>query len=396
MKTCSPIRVLAILTLLARSEFVAAHGNDPASGLAEGASPSGGIYLDANVRTLHGDQPWPSAMPVLGVSGSDQRGWLFGDSSIGWQANWYKGVASQLSLAYDDDSHRWEWDNVNVSYIQDSRAGSVKAKLGRLSPMFSESGLPAWGVTNLFNQAMTAHDHWHDDGLEVSIANGQWQGFGGLYSGMGYPGGNVSGGVGLQALGFIWLQQGMRVQASYAHIRDFSRSLSSSGDGHDHSHGAAASSGCGVSQDCVAGTADAVWLDAKWGEGRLTLLGSLASRRERGQVQARLGEQSYRGDLNGAAIQADWLFRNSWTLGLRQEWLSIANELVGPNSALIARQYNLDNANSTPWRAGVRLAWQLGRQQQLAADIYRNEVGKQADWLWLLQWRWHLDWHYAN
>ena len=392
MKTSSPIRALATLACILCADIALAHGNMYQE--LESESLSGTLAADLNMRSLHGDNPWPTPMPVLGISGADQRGWLFGESSVGWHANWLHGLSTDLVIGYEDEDHRWHIDEANLKYSVPREDFHLQATAGRLSPAFSHAGLPPWGLTNLFNQAVIGHDHWHDDGVEGSVYGNSLSGFGGIYSGRGYPGGASQSGSGMLAAGMVWQTAPLRLVLNGAHVSDFNRVLSTVGDGHNHTHGSSVS-GCGVSVDCVLGNADLLWIDARWKHGTsFEFFASLASRREHGSVQSVLGEQAYRGDVNGLALQADWQMYPQWQLGLRQEWLRIANDLSGPNSAAVARVFGLDNAESNPSRSGVRIAWNINRQHQFAIDAYRDMTTSQSSWLWLAQWQMHLDYRY--
>lgn len=391
MKTCLPIRASAILIYLICADIVFAHSD---SHLQEDVDALNGfLAADANVRSLHGANPWPVPMPVLGVSGADQRGWLFGDSSLGWHANWTHGISTSIVTAYDDEDHSWHIDETNLKYTQNRDGYRLQTTVGRMSPEFSQAGLPQWGLTSLYNQAVIGHDHWHDDGLEGSLYSNSFNSFAGIYSGRGYPGGASQTGIGMLAAGVTWQISHLLLGLNGTHVSDFNRVLSTTGDGHSHSHGSNVN-GCGMTIDCVLGDADLVWLDAHWKRSAYALFVSMANRSERGSVQSRLGEQAYRGDVNGLALQADWQMHPAWRLGLRQEWLRIANNLSGPNSAAVARLYGLENADGNPSRSGVRIAWKFNQQHQFAFDAYRETATTQSSWLWLAQWQMHLDYRY--
>ncbi|MGQ5525440.1 hypothetical protein ACUHMQ_19550 [Chitinimonas sp. PSY-7] len=384
MRTCLPIHASVILiSLSAYAHNGETHEPD---NTAESTVPRHHLHALLNVRHLDASNTWPATLPLPGIGFEQHRGALYGDSGLEWQAIWLPWLQSDASIAYDDNSKKFETDHVTLSLQHRTESNQkIALSLGRQSPLDTQRN---WALPALLDTSLIGHDHWHDDGAKLTVQQGAWQGTLGAYRGRGYPGAKSVDTIGLGLIGMQWRQSPWTVQADIGYLPKLQRVTKSDNHvGHSHSH----SSGCGKDSDCLRGHGWLGLISARWQQGAIYGLAEAGKRREDGEIAGQLGVAQYQGDTSSLALEAGWHWTDTITLATRYEQLALRHQLKGTGASILASNAGIANSKYRPRRNGLRLDWQATPANTLAIEAWQDRTENGHNNLLLTQWRYTFD-----
>lgn len=402
-----------------------------APGLAITAAAAGGWW--------HGDSPSP-ARRLAGVTSpgdrpTEQRGWQLEHGTVGAGLRWTRSVAARVAVGWHGDGHphveaAWlQFDfaepfaaagrvgpanaaNASTDIASDESAGKAVGDNGEVERAWSigagRSRVPLgatveraghfdrYSAMPLAKRAAFNGD-WIEDGVNLRWARHDDAGPRwlraleavdlGLWRARRFPGANAGPIAPLLHLRARFAP--VTVDGFATRMRPDDRGGFVAGEDGAHSHSVPTCDGSLVEVVCFRGRVDLIGASANWATpiSGLTIDAAAIVRRERGDLSSANGSARYRGRSHGGWIDLTWSPSGRWETGLRHEWLSARNALVGTGATRVA-----GDAALLPYRPSWRTVAMVGhrphRDWRIGVEAGRESIGERASTLVALRLAW--------